>query len=281
MGEIRREEGTFPSKDNLKLFWTSTVPADAKAHVAIIHGYAEHIGRYAHVFDYLAAEGFAVHGLDCRGHGRSEGRRGHCNRFTDFLDDLALFLEKVKVYAGGRKIFLLGHSHGALICARYGLLEPTGINGMVFTSPWFRPGFLPSPVKIALGKAVGLVIPWLPIPNEIASDKLTRDAAMVAAHRVDPLVNATATPGWFNQAIAAQKDLLERAQAFTLPFDMLVGGADPIADKSGAREFFEKAGSKDKAYLDYPGALHEVLNEINRAEVLAEITAWLNARSSP
>jgi lysophospholipase len=278
VADIRRDEGSFPSRDGIKLFWVSSMPEGAKAHVAIVHGYAEHIGRYAHVFDHLNGAGFAAHGFDCRGHGKSGGTRGHVRVFQEYLDDLMLFLERVKIAAGGKRVFLLGHSHGGLISARYALSHPPGLAGLVLTSPYFRLKLQPPAIKLLAARLLGRIMPALPLGNEIRDEDLTRDAEMVARHKVDPLLLKTTTPGWFQASTAAQLEVLAGAPGFTLPLGMFVGAADPIADPAAAREFFDRAGSTDKTFTDYPGALHEVLNETNRAEVLAAISGWLDAR---
>jgi lysophospholipase len=280
VAEIRRDEGAFPARDGNKLFWISAIPPEPKAHVALVHGYAEHLGRYGHVIEHLNGAGYAVHAFDCRGHGRSEGPRGHVLQFQSYLDDLLLFLERTKIAAGGRKVFLLGHSHGGLICARYGMSHPPGIAGVVMTSPYFRLKLQPPAIKLFAAKVLGSIAPGLPLGNEIRSEDLTRDPAMVERHRTDPMLVKTTTPGWFGASSRAQLEVLAGASNFTLPLGMFVGGADPIADPVASKQFFDRAGSADKSYREYAGALHEVLNETNRSEVLGDITTWLDSRAS-
>jgi lysophospholipase len=278
MAELRRDEGSFPTADQLKLFWVSTIPEAPRAHLALVHGYAEHIGRYAHVMDHFAGLGYAVHGFDVRGHGRSEGPRAHVRSFSDYIDDLGRYLERVKIAAGGKKVFLLGHSHGGLIGATHALSQPRDLAGLVLTSPFFGLAFKPPAIKVMGAKLLGSILPGLNMGNEIKSESLTRDQAMVAAHRADTLNVSTTTPGWFNAAMAAQARVLAEAGKVTLPLGMFVGGNDPIADAKVAKLFFDRAGSADKSFKAYDGALHEVLNETNRAEVFSDIAAWMDQR---
>jgi alpha-beta hydrolase superfamily lysophospholipase len=270
----------FPTHDQIKLFWVSTLPENPKAHVAVVHGYAEHIGRYAHVFDDLAGRGYGVHGFDCRGHGRSEGKRAHVNRFSDYVDDLKLFLERVRVAASGKKVLLLGHSHGGLIAARYAISRPTELAAMVLTSPFLRLAFEPPRLKLFAAKSMGALFPTLAIGNEIKDEALTRDQAMVEAHKRDPLNLKITTPGWFNASTEAQRETLEGARNIVLPTAVFTGGSDPIAHTPTAKGFYESLGSSDKTYKEYPGALHEILNETNRAEVLNDVAAWLDKHST-
>src|SRR5258708_26482380 len=87
----RHDEGFFNAKDNLRLFWESDLPDQPKAHLGIVHGYADHSGRYRKFIDALVADGFAVHAFDYRGHGQAGGRRGYCGKFSEFIDDLYAF----------------------------------------------------------------------------------------------------------------------------------------------------------------------------------------------
>lgn len=278
MAEIRRDEGSFPTADNLKLYWVSATPPEPRAHLALVHGYAEHIGRYAHVIDHFAGLGYAVHGFDVRGHGKSEGRRGHVRHFDDYMDDLARYLERVKIAASGKKVMLLGHSHGGLLAASYALTQPTDVAGMVLTSPFFGLAFKPPAVKVAAAKVIGKLLPGLHMGNEIKSEQLTRDAQFVEAHRADKLVFNVTTPGWFVTAMAAQARLLAEAGRITLPLGVFAGGNDPIADVKMAQAFHDRAGSRDKSFKVYEGALHEVLNETNRDEVFRDIAGWIEKR---
>ncbi|AKU90879.1 alpha/beta hydrolase [Vulgatibacter incomptus] len=116
---IPHEEGFFPAKDNLRLYWQSYLPTDPRAEVGFIHGYGDHSGRWTEFLELLASRGFAVHAFDYRGHGQADGRRGHVDAFDEYLDDLELFLGRIEARRAGRKLFLVGHSHGGLMLARY------------------------------------------------------------------------------------------------------------------------------------------------------------------
>jgi alpha-beta hydrolase superfamily lysophospholipase len=119
------------------------------------------------------------------------------------------------------------------------------------------------------------LVPGLSMGNELKSEDLTRDPEMVAKHKADTANFKTVTPGWFGASSAAQLEVLAGAKGLTLPLGMFVGAADPVADPAAAREFFEAAGVADKSYKEYPRALHEILNETNRAEVMADIRGWV------
>jgi alpha-beta hydrolase superfamily lysophospholipase len=276
------EEGFLSARDGLKLYWQTVLPADpaaAPAHVALVHGFAEHLGRHAEVTAALVAAGYVVHLFDCRGHGQSGGKRAHVDRFDDYLGDLEAMLARARGQAGQKPLFLVAHSHGGLISARYLLDKPDAVKGIVFSNPFFRLKLKVSPLKIWAGKLIGRVLPALPIKNELNPELLTRDVAIQQATRSDPLYLLSATPRWFTEASAAQEAVLRRATEFVTPFTVLSGGADPLTDQSAAREFFEAATAKDKAFKKYDGLLHEIFHEPERDLVFKDLIQWLGDRS--
>ena len=279
MAETLTEEGFFSARDGLRLFWQVARAQAPAAHVALVHGYAEHLGRHAEVTRALREAGYTVHLLDCRGHGQSGGKRAHVDRFDDYLSDLELFLARVKEQSADKPLFLLGHSHGALIAARYLLDKPEAVRGAVLSSPYFRLKLQVSPLKIAAGKLIGKVLPSLPMKNDLKAELLTRDVAIQNATRADPLYQQIATPRWFTESTAAQETVLRRATEFVTPFLLLFGGADPIADPAAGREFYEAATSKDKQHKQYDGLLHELFHEPERDMVFKDLVGWLDERA--
>jgi alpha-beta hydrolase superfamily lysophospholipase len=276
LSDTHTEEGFFSARDGLRLFWQiARAPAPA-AHLALLHGYAEHLGRHAEITRALQDGGYTVHLLDCRGHGQSGGKRAHVDRFDDYLSDLELFLARVKEQAAGKPVFLVAHSHGALIGARYLLDKPEAVRGAVLSSPYFRLKLQVSPLKIMAGKLIGKVLPSLPMKNELKAEQLTRDVAIQNATKADPLYQQIATPRWFTESTAAQEAVLRRATEFVTPFLLLFGGADPIADPAAGREFYEAATSKDKQHKQYDGLLHEIFHETERDIVFKDVVGWLD-----
>jgi alpha-beta hydrolase superfamily lysophospholipase len=273
------EEGFFSARDGVRLFWhvaRAKVPA---AHVALVHGYAEHLGRHSEIARALQEAGYSMHLLDCRGHGQSGGKRAHVDRFDEYLSDFELFLARVKEQARGKPVFVVAHSHGALIAARYLLDQPDAVRGAVFSSPYFRLKLQVSPLKIMAGKLIGRVLPSLPMRNELKPELLTRDVAIQNATRADPLYQQIATPRWFTESSAAQETVLRRATEFVTPFLLLLGGADSIADPAASREFYEAATAKDKQLKQYDGLLHELFHEPERDEVFKDVVGWLDERA--
>src|SRR5262249_54855400 len=147
----------------------------SKSVVGVVHGYGDHSGRYARVMEHLAQDGNAVLAFDYRGHGRAEGRRGHCSRWSEFVDDLGVFWERVQQLAAGKPAFLLAHSHGALMATHFAAGHPAGLRGLVLGSPYYRLALQPPALKVLGARMVGTVIPWLPVSTGITSAMLSRD----------------------------------------------------------------------------------------------------------
>lgn len=279
MADERIDEGFFSARDGIRLFWHTERAAAPAGHVAVVHGYAEHLGRQSEVMRALAAAGYTVHLLDCRGHGQSGGKRAHVDAFEEYLSDLDLFLARVKEQSAGAPLFLLGHSQGGLIAARYLLDHPEAVRGAVLASPYFRLKLAVSPVKVLAGKLMSRLLPGLPMRNELNPEQLTRDVRIQTATRADPLYQKIATPRWFTESTAAQETVLRRATEFVTPFLLLFGGADPIADPAAGRQFFEHATSKDKQHKEYDGFLHELFHEPERDRVFRDVVGWLDERA--
>jgi alpha-beta hydrolase superfamily lysophospholipase len=268
---------TIRTRDGLSLATRHHVPSEPRARIVLIHGYAEHVGRYAEAIAALTGAGYECHMLDLRGHGRSEGVRGHVLRFEDYLEDVDLFLESLPSTPLPR--FLFGHSLGGLISLSFVLRRPDAFKGLAVTSPFLFPA-MPVPwLKEAMATAASRLAPTLLIPSDIDARWLSHDPAVVEAYVADPMVFKTVNPRWFFEVRKAQDEVFARAGEIRLPALFLLGGADPIAQPERGREVFERLGSADKRLRVYDGFFHEVLNEIERTRVLGDLLEWLGARA--
>ncbi len=276
-GEWR--ESWFNARDGLRLFQVSRTLPSPKGVVVLVHGYADHCLRYRHVIGELALGGYSTYAFDYRGHGQAGGRRGFVTSFADYLTDLTVFLDRVRAEAPPVPLFILGHSHGCLVAGML-LTEPNppqDIAGVVFSAPYYRLRIKPSAVQLFQARVVGRVLPFLPVRNPLTVGMLTRDPDFQKASDEDPLRHHVITPRWFTESNAAQATLLARAGDFRLPLLVMTGEIDPVADPSGAQEFADAAGSRDKKLVRYPTMLHEIFNEVERDKPLREMVRWLDA----
>jgi len=278
--EARFEELWLRSRDGTPLYARHYLPPTPRATVAVLPGGGDHGGRYPALTRALVQAGFEVGLLDFRGHGRSGGRRWHVRSFSEYHDDLDAFLAALRATAGGRHLFLAGHSMGGLIAATWGLLPGRQADGFVLSSPWFRPAVEPPRLQVLVARLVGRVLPALPIAVGLRYEQLSSDPEMQRLTAEDPLYGKKTTPRWFEEATAAQAAFLPRMKEFRHPLLVLAGSADDIADPSAGELFADQAGSADRAFLLYQGFRHELWNEAERERPVSDAVAWLSTRAA-
>jgi alpha-beta hydrolase superfamily lysophospholipase len=273
---VRHEEGTFSAADGPRLYEQCWLPdGDACAHLAIVHGYAEHSGRYAHVGEALAARGYAVHALDMRGHGRSDGDRAFVRSFDEYLADVRAFLGRTRARSGGRPLFLLGHSMGGTIVSLELVVDQPPLAGALLTGAALNPG--PRIVRAIFG-LIGRLFPRLPLIKLKAED-VSRDPEVVRRYEGDPMVYRGRIRAAMIAAIGRAVRRIERdAPAITLPMLVMHGKDDRLAKPEGSRLLHDRIASSDRTLKLYDGLYHEILNEPEQDQVIADIIAWLDAR---
>ena len=276
----RRDEGKLTRRKTSgpALYFNVTAPeAPPQVAVALLHGYADYGGRYAHVVDAWAARGIATVAIDMRGHGHAEGPRGSCLHFSEYLDDVAELVGLVEERAGGVPRVLFGHSFGGLVAATAAIADPGSWRGLVLSSPFFGVG-LPVPTAQRLaGRVVSRLVPSVGMPSGLHGKDITHDAARARAYDEDPLVFKNANSRWFNEAEAAQAAAIDRAPTLRMPLYTFIGTGDRVVKIERAREFFDAAGSSDKTWVPYPGLFHETLNEIDWQPVASAVADWVLA----
>ena len=262
-----------------RLHWRATTTSEKPVvAVGLLHGYADHSERYAHVMDAWAERGIATVAIDLRGHGRSEGRRGHCERFEEFVDDAAELAPLLASRAPGVPAFLFAHSFGGLVATHSVLEDPKPWRGLLLSSPYYELGLRVPRAKLALGHVMSRVWPTLALASGLHSSDITHDTARAAAYDHDPLVFSKATVRWFTEALTAQQRAVDRAGAVTLPLYVVVGTADRIAKPAAARTFFDRASSADKTWDSREGLLHEVLMEPEWRPIADRMADWMLSR---
>lgn len=270
-------ESRMQGAGGIHLFYRAVVPDHPRAAVALIHGVAEHSGRYAHVMKYLADRGFACYALDLRGLGRSEGVRGHTDRWEDLIGDVVDFTRVVKGALPGKPVFLLGHSMGGLLVLSAGIHQPKLCDGIVASSPLLRlkvqvPGW-----KRGLAKVVGSITPRLAMDNGIPCEDVSRDPAVVGAYRIDPLRYSKVTARFYLELTRGIREAAEGAGRMRLPFLIAQAGADKLVDPEAGRMFVDRAASTDKNFVLFEGLYHEIFNEPEKQQALDCVGQWLES----
>jgi len=273
-----RDEGYFASKDGTRLYWSQVLPdTEPKAWLGVVHGYADHSGRYKLPIDFWVSQGFAVQAFDYRGHGKSDGPRGDFKQWSDYLDDVTAFADKLKAAAGGKKVFLVSHSNGTLINTHYLATKPAGVAGAVLVGSFYALALPVPPLKVFAANLIKGILPGLKLSNELSVEYLSRDVEWQKESANDKLRFSTTTPRWFSGTMAAQEGLQGLGAKITLPVLMVLGGADPIISVPAAKAFFETIASTDKKLEVNEGHRHETLMEVGREQVWESISSWISA----
>ncbi|HEY8041793.1 MAG TPA: lysophospholipase [Polyangiaceae bacterium] len=278
----RHDEGSLARKSTTgpDLYFYATSPEGKPGVVVgLLHGYAEHGKRYAHVADAWAERGIATVAIDMRGHGRAGGRRGHCDRFDEFLDDAAELTSLVAGRAPGVPAVLFGHSFGGLVAASAAMAKPAPWRALALSGPFFAVGRPVPRAKVIAGKLAARLVPTLAMPSGLSGKDVTHDAERARAYDEDPLVFKTATARWFTETTAAQDRAVARAASLTMPLLLVIGLADHVVSVPRAREFFDAAGSADKTWDGREGLFHEVLNEPEWRPIADRIAEWVTAHA--
>ncbi len=275
------ERGSLPTRDGLELVvhrWRAESP---RATCLLVHGYAEHAGRYLALAGALSAEGLEVWAPDLRGHGRSPGRRADVAHFADYVDDLARLSDLVRAEQPELPCVVLGHSVGGTIALRFALDHPERVSLLVLSAPFLRPTVPPPGWMKPMAALLARLVPQLPV-QRLDAAVLSRDPAEVAAYRNDPLTYT----GWIkarmgHELVRSGPPLLERAPELEVPTLIVHGAADGLNDPQASRELAARIGGRDVTLTSYPGGYHELFNDLDRATVTADLLAWLNERLPP
>jgi alpha-beta hydrolase superfamily lysophospholipase len=253
---------------------------DPKAVVLLLHGLAEHSGRYTGVAETLTDAGCAVHALDHRGHGKSDGKRTYVKSYDQYQADILQFRALVEQQHPGLPLFVLGHSMGGNLALGHVLDHQVGVRGLALSAPALAPGSSLSPSKIKLAKLIGKIAPGLR-PEALSSDAISRDPAVVAAYVADPLVfNGKITAGAAAALLTSMETFPRRYAELTLPILLQHGTADQLVDVAGTRALEAGAVNAKVTAHYYDGLYHEIFNEPERATVLADTVAWLESATA-
>ncbi|HEY4025554.1 MAG TPA: alpha/beta hydrolase [Candidatus Dormibacteraeota bacterium] len=272
--EVDQREGTLSSRDGTRLSWRAWIVPSPRAALAVVHGLGEHSGRYAGLAEAMTRHGYTCFAVDLRGMGRSEGRRGHVDRWQCWIDDCAAFHEMVTERSDGVEVVPLGHSFGGVLVATAVLAGAVRPRRFVLSNPAFRPAVRVPGWKLLLGRASSALVPTLTLGNEVDPALVSRDARAVAAYRSDPLVHDRISSRLFTEWVAASGTALRRAGELEAPCLLIVSEDDRIIDREGGLQFARRAGA-GATILSYPDRYHEPFNDLGSAEVFADLAAWI------
>jgi alpha-beta hydrolase superfamily lysophospholipase len=271
--------GTARTPDGLQLHTQTWEPAASpEATVVLVHGYAEHCGRYGHVAKQLVTEGATVCAYDQRGYGRSDGRRAYVDSFGDYLDDLALILDHVSADQADRPLFLFGHSLGGLVVLKYVLDRKPAVRGLMLSAPAIEINPDLAPLLRSFAQVLGRIAPTLPTTRS-PQGAISRDPEVVEEAQQDPLnYHGRVLARTGAEMLRAGNDVQDRLDGLQTPFVVFHGTADQLANPEWSRRLYERAAAMDKTFHLYDGLYHETFNEPERETVLSDLSSWLRTR---
>jgi alpha-beta hydrolase superfamily lysophospholipase len=267
------KEEIIDSTKGAKIFVRSWQPeGNPKAVVILCHGFNAHGGLYAWPAEQFAKAGYAAYAHDLRGRGKSSGERFYVEDIADYVADVAATVKLAKSRNPGLPVFLLGHSAGGVTSAVYTVENQGELAGFICEDFAFQvpaPGFLISALK-----GVSHIAPRLPVLT-LKNVDFSRDPKVVEALNNDPLIAHESQPALTIAALArADEQLAHDFPKITIPVLILHGTGDKVTLPSGSQFFFDKTGSKDKTLKLYEGHYHDLLADLGKEEVMADIIAW-------
>ena len=272
-------ERTFEGMGGVPIVYDVWTPdTGVRGVVALAHGYGEHARRYDHVAQRFGEAGLATYALDHRGHGRAGGKRVRVRDMKEYVSDYRTLVSIATAENPGATRIVLGHSMGGGIAFAYGVQYPDEYDLMVLYGPAIAAHTGVSKAKALIGKAVGSILPDLPIES-IDADLVSRDPVVVADYKADPLVYRGKIPAGIGKALLlVGESMPERAPGITAPLLVVHGEDDQLVSAEGSRHLVECVGSTDCELKVYPELYHEVFNEPERDRVLDDVVSWIQAR---
>ncbi|NTV36519.1 MAG: alpha/beta hydrolase [Anaerolineaceae bacterium] len=270
-------ERSLKSSDGLTLFATEWAP-DGKAPtacVALVHGLGEHIGRYHHVAQAFTDAGFAMMGIDLRGHGKSEGPRGHSPSYEQLTKDVSMLIESLRKDFPGLPVFVYGHSMGGNIALYYAIKVRPDVQGFIITSPGLATKNPVPAGKLFLGKVMANIAPSFAMDNGLDLSGLSRDQIVIEKYKNDPLVHGKISAKLAIDMLEAGKFELENASSIDLPLLLMVGSSDRLVDPEKVK-LFAKTSKNNVTFKLYENYYHELHNEPEKAEVISTMIDWIN-----
>jgi alpha-beta hydrolase superfamily lysophospholipase len=264
---------SVPAEDGRPLFCRRWDPVtEPVATVIIVHGIGEHSGRYVHVGRHFAEAGFRTIAFDLRGHGRSPGRRVFVQRYAELASDV----EAVVKHFSGEPAFLFGHSLGGQIVLWTVQHFELKLAGLIVSAPWLSLVHAPPRWQVFVARTLNGLIPGFRFPTGIRTDTLSRDQAHLdSLEDLDLLHKFTTVRLYFEAADAALEIL--RTPLIKFPVLFAFGEVDEVTSLKAVEEYLTRLHAPSKTLKVYPGVGHELHNEMDRHQVLADYVEWMKS----
>ncbi|HTX79890.1 MAG TPA: lysophospholipase [Longilinea sp.] len=273
-----KQEFGWQTSDNLKIFGQIWQPEkDVRAVIALVHGLGEHCNRYNHLAEFYNQQGIAVISFDLRGHGRSEGQRGHAPSYDAIGDDIQHLLDEAAQRFPDKPIFLYGHSLGGSLVLYFALKRKPAIKGVIATSPGLETAQPVKGAKLVLGRIMNAIYPTFSMPNDLDRSGLSRDPEVAKAYNADPLVHGVISARLGMELLDNGQYVIAHAAEFPLPLLLMDGSADRLVSPAASAAFAAKA-PKTTTFKMWEDHYHELHNEPDKQSVFDYELGWIDAQ---
>ncbi|NQW26582.1 MAG: alpha/beta hydrolase [Flammeovirgaceae bacterium] len=277
MSQVDIEHLIITAKDGKQLSGIASTIPDPLGLVCLVHGFGEHIGRYSHVMSTLNESGFNAYGMDLRGHGKSEGLKGHAPSLLCLLDDIEEFLKMVRSEQLYLPLFLFGHSMGGNLVLNFILRDRSKeLTGFIASSPWLKLAFKPPIWKEKLGRAMANILPKFRQPNGLKSMHLSKDPEVSRNYDLDPLVNFKISARLFVAITEGAEYVMEKSTTIKTPGYVLHGQSDALIDHSATIQLAQ-SNTEFLTFKLWEGVYHEPHNDLEQSQVIHAWIDWMKA----
>lgn len=271
------QELSWQTRDGLKIFGQEWKPdGKVKAAIALVHGLGEHSGRYGHVAEAFTSKGYSLTGFDLRGHGKSEGIRGHSPSYGALMSDISQNIGIVREHFPGVPVFLYGHSLGGNLVLYYCLTQKPDLKGAIVTSPGLGTAEPVPAAKLILGKLMYNLAPAMQMENGLDRSGLSRDSEVEKIYSADPLVHSKISTRWAFDMLNNGRYIIDHAGEFPIPLLLMVGTGDRLISVKLTEDLAHGVPISKITFRKWEGFYHELHNEPEKAKVIDAMTGWLD-----
>ncbi|MBL4818855.1 MAG: lysophospholipase, partial [Deltaproteobacteria bacterium] len=246
------------SRDGTKLYIKPALVDNPKHTIVLVHGFAEHIGRYQDLIERLNQSNMNVIGLDFRGHGQSDGQRGYIDSLSQYEEDLDAAVQTAKQKTGTQKVTILAHSMGALIASCYAVNRADQVSGLILSSPLIALSVKVPYWKQQVGQIMSTLWPTFSMPNTMDPKYLSHDPKTVQDYEKDPLVFHEVNARWFEQVTGFKGEAIKIAAKIQTPMLVQLSDEEQIVSFDASKEWFDHIPGADSSVKVYEGFYHEI-----------------------
>ncbi|MBN1198530.1 MAG: lysophospholipase [Bacteroidales bacterium] len=257
------------------------IPAESPEFcLLIIHGLADHIGRFDYLAEYLCRHRISVAGFDLEGNGQSPGRRGHFSSLEKVWEEMSAYIRSLRTRFPGLPVILYGQSMGGNLAMNFGIRYPGEADGIIASSPWIRLTRPPSKALLIPLRILHSLLPNMLLNNGVKGSDLSHDPKIATRYHSDPLVHGKISLRTFFLITHAGEYLLRHANKLNTPLLLMHGTADPVTSYEASKAFFcnlppSRFHLPTHLLLSWPGLFHELHNEREKDKVIEAVIGWI------